>query len=159
MRFESIGINICKSSLYNIKAISSLKEEIKQKYIINLEIKEELEKDDKEGKFKEYREKLNDSINKCIIDIKALDKLERRVNGYRRIKIENEWDYDRSLVRIIFPKGIKRKFVEEWLLRNDYPIKTQHFHIVSNYDCTGKVHAIWVSKKANIIEIEYCYDV
>jgi hypothetical protein len=160
MNFESIGVNVSKSSLMNIKVINSLKEEINKKYTINLEMKAELIKEeDTNGKFKEYREKIEDSILKCNKDIKLLDKLERKINGYKTIKIENDGDYDSNIVRIIFPKGTKKKFIEKWLINNDYPIRTQHFHINSDYDCTGKVHTIWVSKKANVVEVEYCYDV
>lgn len=71
---------------------------------------------------------------------------------------KEESDYDRAVTGIIFPKGTRRSFKLSWLKSNNYPIKTTHYNLSSEYDCTGNIIVQYVIYKANIVEIESLYD-
>lgn len=149
MRLESIKVDICKSSLTKLREIQSEKSKVEERY----KLFSELRKDMRDGS------EIDDILKCCNKDIKTLERLERKVNGYKKIIIEKDGDYDRNIIRIIFPKGTKMKFKKDWLKRNDYPIKTEHYKISSAYDCTGEIHTVYVNHKANVVEIESLYDV
>lgn len=154
IKFESIGAVICRNSFKSIKNINTLKEEINRKCKGLIDIRNEIQ----EASFLDYREKINKEITKCIKDISLLEKLERKANNYKVIKVEEESDYDRAVTRIIFPKGTRRSFKLSWLKSNNYPIKTTHYNLSSEYDCTGNIIVQYVIYKANVVEIESLYD-
>lgn len=89
------------------------------------------------------------AITECNKDIKILEKMQRKVNGYKKIIVEHDNDYDRLETVVTFPKGTKKSFKMKWLENNDYPLSNEHFHIDSMYDCTGKVCSIRVEHKGN----------
>lgn len=151
MKLESIKVNIPNNLLGNIFILKGLKKDVEKKYKLFSKIKENIGNS--------TIEKLEQILDCCRSDIKALEKLERKANNYKKIIIEKDGDYDRSIIRIIFPKGTKMKFKKAWLKNNDYPTKTYHMNSSSLYDCTGEIHTVTVNYKANIVEIESLYDV
>ena len=73
--------------------------------------------------------------------------------------IDIDGDYDKKTTTLAFPKKWSKKMIKRWLLLNYYPIETEHYHISSMYDCTGKVHTVYVDYRKNHVTFTEYYDV
>lgn len=128
-----------------------------KKEIINLEERNSLfyEVFDSEGD-KKHVTKI---IEKNYKQIKSIEKKINKINNYKKIEYYYlDSTYDEKLFVVVFPKGTKREFKENWLYINNLPYYSERFKINSMYDCTNEITSIDVKYHGRKVFIRTRYD-
>lgn len=106
-------------------------------------------------------EDYNKYTNTILKDIKEAQKLLNRVNGYKNItfKYKKDCDVSERVLEIVFPKGTRKTFKDDWLKSNGLPTESVFYYPDLFEECPSDAHAVLVNHKANICTIEFLLDV
>lgn len=99
------------------------------------------------------KEKLDNSYNHILL----LKYYISRNTCYKKINVEYDGEYGEENIKIQFPPNTKKSFIYKWLEVND--LLTEHFHIDSMYDCTGRLVSRYTNIRNNTVYIHKTYDV
>lgn len=105
------------------------------------------------------RQKLNLQLKEINDTVKKVKKAINKYNGYTKIDINVQHDYDVTTTTIRFNKKWTNDMIRTWLYENDYPTKSERIPVCTEYDCSGQVYYVEFSLKNQVATITEHRDV
>ena len=105
------------------------------------------------------RQRLGLQLNEIDNTIKKVNKAINKYNGYTKIDINVQHDYDVTTTTIRFNKKWTNDMIRTWLYENDYPTKSESIPVCTEYDGSGQVYYVEFSLKNQVATITEHRDV